>query len=405
VAQNHALGPGVDVKGRGGFFIAPPSVRAGGGQYQWLDESEPIEVPNEWVTQKIARKVREDGEPATGNEAKSTDVARFINELEDTPPAIEGVGGDEHTYRVCARAAIDYQLSTDQFLVASADWNSRCNPPWDTAELIRKFENAEQYGTGQPGSALPDLAVPSGDERFNRFSIGAISRDPATFAPVDHIPTGMSALDNTSGLGGLRTKGVTLACGKPGEGKSTFVAQVAANAAEAGHSVGFISLELDGPDVFRLMVSQHARIPRWKLAANKTDNSDNLKYRTTMEAIDGWPLDILDSRAWSGALDRHKLKTIVANGVRARGWRLVVLDYLGLLAPVAGENSFQTDTENSTAIKNLARDLDIALLVVSAMSSTMVASICGNCRLRSRGGRLQKVLVASINSESMNIWT
>jgi hypothetical protein len=35
-----ALGPGIDVRGAGGFVVAPPSVHPNGHPYQWIDEDE-----------------------------------------------------------------------------------------------------------------------------------------------------------------------------------------------------------------------------------------------------------------------------------------------------------------------------------------------------------------------------
>ncbi len=367
----NALGPGVDIKSRGGYVILPPSIRADGKPYEWVDESEVVEIPNDWLVERITKRIRDNPPESSKAEATFEDVARFVEELTRTPPAIEGSGGDTHTFQTCCRAAVDYKLTREQFLTAIADWNKRCSPPWTEDELLQKFENAKKYATGQPGAALVDrhdVDEQINNDPFAQFGIAAIGNNPATFAPVEHIPTGIEAIDDRiNGLGGLRSKSVTLICGKPGEGKSTVAVQIAANAAAEGCPVGIISAELDSTDVFRLVAAQHSRIPRWKLETNKVTNSEAGDYRRTKEAIDGWPLHILDSNAWIGALDRNKLRSVVAKGVEAYGWKLVVLDYLGLLAPVSGENSFETDLENSTAIKYLARDFDIALLVVSAM--------------------------------------
>ena len=46
------LGRGLDVRGDGGYVIAPPSRHPGGGAYAWIDEREPAELPP-WLAKLI----------------------------------------------------------------------------------------------------------------------------------------------------------------------------------------------------------------------------------------------------------------------------------------------------------------------------------------------------------------
>jgi hypothetical protein len=43
--QTNALGPGLDIKGDGGYIIAPPSLRVSGLRYEWEASNSPDEVP------------------------------------------------------------------------------------------------------------------------------------------------------------------------------------------------------------------------------------------------------------------------------------------------------------------------------------------------------------------------
>ena len=54
--------------------------------------------------------------------------------------------------------------------------------------------------------------------------------------------------------------------------------------------------------------------------------------------------------------------------MRRFGWRLVILDYLGLLAATESDRSeFQTDLLNSAALRRIARRNDIALLIIAGL--------------------------------------
>jgi|GEM_PF-1663285 len=76
-------------------------------------------------------------------EATASEIAAVIERLKSIAPATEGNGGDDHTIKVC-NFVLDYGLSNDQAMIAMADWDRRCNPPWGD-ELRTKLENARQY--------------------------------------------------------------------------------------------------------------------------------------------------------------------------------------------------------------------------------------------------------------------
>jgi hypothetical protein len=62
--------------------------------------------------------------------------------LAGVPPAIQGEGGDMHTYCVAALLVVDFGLSVEEALPVLLEWNARCEPPWTDGELIHKLEAA-----------------------------------------------------------------------------------------------------------------------------------------------------------------------------------------------------------------------------------------------------------------------
>lgn len=79
-----------------------------------------------------------------------------------TPPAIEGQGGDEHTFRLCAKLARGFTLDDAEALDVLRDWNAICAPPWTERELLGKLESARRNGTEPIGGRLHDrTALPS----------------------------------------------------------------------------------------------------------------------------------------------------------------------------------------------------------------------------------------------------
>jgi hypothetical protein len=85
---------------------------------------------------------------AAGKRPPVDEIARRIRAyLAETPPAIEGKGGDNHTFYVCGRVVRGFDRTPDEALPLMDEWNARCVPPWQPDKLHRKLcEAAKQPG-------------------------------------------------------------------------------------------------------------------------------------------------------------------------------------------------------------------------------------------------------------------
>jgi hypothetical protein len=121
------------------------------------------------------------------------------------------------------------------------------------------------------------------------------------------------------------------------------------------------------------------------------------------------PLTILDDDFWERGLTRESLETVIATGAQRFQWKLVVLDYLGLLLPSPDDrDQYDTDIRHSTALKRIARKYDIALLVVAAVRKGATSRESGELTIDDLmgAGRLvydaQSVLLVSRELEKTN---
>jgi|GEM_PF-4455706 len=202
---------------------------------------------------------------------------------------------------------------------------------------------------------------------WGSFTLAGVWNDRETWAPVEHIPTGLRTLDESLG-GGLRVGGVSLFVGKAGRAKTQTVTQIAVNAATAGVPVGFVSLEMTRRDLAHLIAANLADVPRSWISSGRLSSEPAERLRQTVAEHTDLPLVLADDAYWRGPLSRQGLTRIVEHGRRRFGWRLVVLDYLGLLAPEPDDaGDYRADLENSAALKRLAWVNDVALVVVAAL--------------------------------------
>jgi hypothetical protein len=155
------LGEGVDVRGLGGFVVGPGSTI--GGAFYRADQPDAHlgDAP-----QALFADLGSD-RPAI-SEALARDAGRIDLDAPDAiqratqyligaEPAVEGAGGDAHTFAVAAKLK-DFGLTPETALdLLLEHWNPRCAPAWDADDLQRKVHNAFAYGTSPPGIASPQL--------------------------------------------------------------------------------------------------------------------------------------------------------------------------------------------------------------------------------------------------------
>jgi hypothetical protein len=81
-------------------------------------------------------------------------VERARRYLAAVPPAIEGCGGDAHTFALVCKLVRGFALDDATALALLTEWNAGCVPPWSERELLAKIRNANAYGSEAIGGRL-----------------------------------------------------------------------------------------------------------------------------------------------------------------------------------------------------------------------------------------------------------
>lgn len=214
------IAPGLDIRSTGGYVVAPGSTVAA-GTYEWGSDADIAAAPS-WLTAAAGRPVaaREHGPVAPVADAAAEVVDRARDWLAGQLPAIEGNGGDAHTFKVICGLR-DMGVSSVQANVLLESWNATCAPPWTPEELNTKVANAYKYGQNEPGSkaVLPaDFpVVPEQGTTVPKKGIQAAAYRLSEFANSEQKGPGYLI----KGL--LQRRTYAELFGAPGEGK-TFVA-------------------------------------------------------------------------------------------------------------------------------------------------------------------------------------
>lgn len=269
------LGPKIDTRGGNGYIVIPPS-KINGVDYECISQRDITPRPDHVA--ELAGRLSDHVEAASGasldDDQQKMRARRLLRDyVERGHIAIQGAGGDNRTFEVCAEV-LNLGLSPDtaQALIEEI-WNPACVPPWDSDELRVKIENANRYSQNEAGA----WAVSSTTERLDCEALDRLiaSSDSGpvedTSAPAGgrfnwmdedqfkHLPDPVWLLPEI-----LQERTLAAMYGKPGSYKSFLALMLGARIAREGHSVFYVA----GEGISRMAKND---FPAWKLANGETE--------------------------------------------------------------------------------------------------------------------------------------
>ncbi len=134
----HFDGHAIDVRGDGGYVVAPPSIHPSGKPYEWAKEGELAEFDPEWFTQNdLPGCASERGVGGTGTASVARDV-RDIDSYLSRIESVQGEGGSRGLVRAVS-VLRDAGLSEAEAMQKLMLWNAgpTVRPPWTLEELGR----------------------------------------------------------------------------------------------------------------------------------------------------------------------------------------------------------------------------------------------------------------------------
>jgi replicative DNA helicase len=182
------------------------------------------------------------------------------------------------------------------------------------------------------------------------------------------ISTGFDGLDNI--LAGLQKSDLIILAARPSMGKSALGLNFALNTAIKNKTpVGIFSLEMSKDQIIDRLISGISGVDLWKLRTGKLSNqgmdNDFTKIQRAFSVLSDVSIYIDDTFSTTVL----QMKSMARRMQTEQGLGLIVVDYLQLMEPLNLKASpVQQVSENSRALKGLARELNVPVLVLSQLS-------------------------------------
>ncbi len=182
------------------------------------------------------------------------------------------------------------------------------------------------------------------------------------------LSSGFSDLDNM--LAGFQSSDLIILAARPSLGKSALALNFAANIATSQKlPVGIFSLEMSKDQVVDRLIASVAGVDLWRLRTGRLsdqgEDNDFIKIQQAMGALSEAPIYIDDAVSATVLQMKAMSRRLQAE----KGLGLIIIDYLQLMEPLNPNASpVQQVTENSRALKGLARELNIPVLAISQLS-------------------------------------
>jgi replicative DNA helicase len=178
------------------------------------------------------------------------------------------------------------------------------------------------------------------------------------------VPSGFRNIDKL--LGGLQKSDLIIVAARPGMGKTSLMLSIAQNAARRyDQRVAIFSLEMSAEQLVQRLISAETGIDSQRLRIGNLYEEEWPVFTQATGALSETMVFLDDTPSISAMQVRTKARRLYAE----YGLDLLIVDYLQLMqSDRRSENRVQEISFLSRALKGLARELNIPVVVASQLS-------------------------------------
>lgn len=179
---------------------------------------------------------------------------------------------------------------------------------------------------------------------------------------VTGVTSGFERLDMLTS--GWQNSDFIVLAGRPSMGKTALALDFAKNAASKGVPVGIFSLEMSSLQLVMRLLFNEGRFNGSSLQKKKPDSRDWTRLSDACSRLAKYPIYIDDTPGLSSIELISKARRLKAE----KDVGLIIVDYLQLMQGTSRESRQQEISSISRALKLIAKDLNIPVIVMSQLS-------------------------------------
>ena len=242
-------------------------------------------------------------------------------------------------------------------------------------EAISQVEGAEKrlYEIANEGETTGGPQMLNAALRESLISTENAMKNPTGVAGTT---TGLVDLDKL--LGGLHDSDLIILAGRPAMGKSALATTIAFNAAakfeeenkkpgSEKKSVAFFSLEMSAEQLATRILSAKAQVSSHLMRTGKLTNDQFDELAAGVSLLSRIPLYIDETPGITVTAIKNRARRMKRD--KEKGLGLIVIDYLQLITSGSrSENRVQELSEMTRALKIMAKELNVPVIVLSQLS-------------------------------------
>ncbi len=296
-------------------------------------------------------------------EGKMIGLTTFINKV--GKDNLETVGGITYlTDLSCCAVAIQ----ADEYIRILKEKSYRRKSIREMQKALRDAYNEEKNineTVGNMSNKLLQTDTESelvDDKSLMEITLNVIEERFRNNGQLPGFKSGFKTFDIVTG--GANKGELIIVAGRPGAGKSAFMLNYADGLAKNGHKVGFISLEMTEEELGIRRLASNALIDMNKINFGNLEENDFTKIANTTNILAKRNNITFDCGSFQNLLTiRSKAMAMK----QSKGLDVLIIDHCGLIQ-TAGRDLTREVGEISRGLKVLAKELDIAVVLLSQLN-------------------------------------